>query len=47
MSRHTKKFSRNWTKAETNLVCEILVDPINNLMQTLAIFVLKIFKFLS
>ena len=35
MSKQTKKSSRNWTKAETNLFCEILVDPINNFMQTL------------
>ena len=35
MSKQTKKSSRNWTKAETNLFCEILVDQINNFMQTL------------
>ena len=33
MSKQTKTFSRNWTKVET--FCEILVDPINNFMQTL------------
>ena len=35
MSKQTKKSSRNWTKAETNLFCEIPVDPINHFMQTL------------
>ena len=35
MSKQTKKSSRNWTKAETSLFCEILVDSINNFMQTL------------
>ena len=35
MSKQTKKSSRNWTKAATNLFYEILADPINNFMQTL------------
>ena len=35
MSKQTKRSLRNWTKAETSLFCEILVDPINNFRQTL------------
>ena len=35
MPKQTRKSSRNWTKVETNLFCEILIDPINNFMKTL------------
>ena len=35
MSKQTKKSSRNSTKPETNLFCEVLVDQVNNFMQTL------------
>ena len=27
-----KSTSRNWTADETNMFCEILIDPINNFM---------------
>ena len=27
--------SRNWTKEETELFCEVLVDPVNNFLETL------------